>query len=470
MDKSGLEKMKKTSILEQKNILSDKVHLFAYLAVYKCVLSACYEFVLVPLYGYRGYFVEWNALDTLLSWGLLMLLVALAPYDKKRPSFYLYLVSVLLFYLPVNTYAPMTSHNMTYCILVTICLVLVGVIVMLKSGQLTIRVRNPRFIFDIFLVAAILVTVYVLIKTGGVRISLFDLFNSEAVYDVRSESLGLSGVESYIFAWVGDAILPFLTVYYFMKKSYFKVAAAVFLMVVQFMITSLKSYVFFLGFILLACIAMRSKAGFVKMFIGALCAMQFISFLLYEVFDVNLVGLTLDRLIFEGAKNQHWYYDFFQSADFLYWSNGFIGKILGFPYAYSVPIEQVVSYHMSGVGYGANSNMFSDAYAQLGLWGMLLYSAVYALILLLVDATSARLPVSVPVMVFMPMASILLDNSLLTTILTCGLFWIPLMLAIWNGGSSLQDADYAQKVQGVPTGNERQMHAHGHTAYAPEVR
>lgn len=440
MGEVGFTSAKTASVLARKDFLSGKVHLFAYFAVYKCILSVCYEFALVPLYGYRGYFVEWDAFGVLASWMLLACLMVFFPYDKSRPSFYLYLVSVLLFYLPINAYGPMTSHDMTYCASVTACLALIGGIVMLKPGQLSIRTSNSRLIFNALLALSIFVTAYVLVKTGGLRISLFDLLDSDAVYDVRSESLGLSGFESYVFAWVGRAILPFLIVYYFAEKCYFRAISVVFLTVVQFMITSLKAYVFFLGFMLIALIALRSKVGFAKVFIGAFCGMQLLSVALYAVFGVNLVGFTLDRLVFEGAKNQYWYYDFFQSNDYLMWSNGFIGKLFGLSYEYSAPIEQIVSARMSGVGYGANSNMFADAYAQFGLWGMLLYSVVYAAILLLMDATSTRLPLYISVAAFMPMAAILLDNSLLTTILTCGLFWIPLMLAVWNGKFVLQDS------------------------------
>lgn len=140
-------------------------------------------------------------------------------------------------------------------------------------------------------------------------------------------------------------------------------------------------------------------------------------------------SLFIRRLFFVPARLHVLYYDFFSQPEhpFYILSDSILKGIIQNPY--SMPMPRVIALAYWGRDFWPNVGYLGDAYGNLGIAGMFLFSLILGLFLRLVDSIGSRLPDSfVAAIIAMPALS-LTESALFTSLLTHG--FIPALLMLW---------------------------------------
>ena len=151
---------------------------------------------------------------------------------------------------------------------------------------------------------------------------------------------------------------------------------------------------------------------------------------LYALTDELLIpALLVRRLFFQPAEMHFWYYDFFSRPGhpFVMLSNSVLSCLSDYPY--SRPVVSMISWEYPRLEEGANVGWLADAYAQFGFAGMIGFSMLLALLLKVVDAVSARVPMQIACGAVAVPAFSLVNSGLLTSMLTHGL--LVAILSLW---------------------------------------
>jgi multidrug transporter EmrE-like cation transporter len=155
--------------------------------------------------------------------------------------------------------------------------------------------------------------------------------------------------------------------------------------------------------------------------------------LLYLIFDHAIAGsLFIRRVFFVPAKLTFDYFNFFSINDFVWWSNSVLEGFIKYPYDFSVS-KEIGQYN--GSGSSANNGFISSGYAHAGLWGVAIYSFIFAYFIKALD--SIVLNSDVPVwlalgMTIVPLRSALISSDFFTTMLTHGLALSFLMILLFR--------------------------------------
>ena len=100
----------------------------------------------------------------------------------------------------------------------------------------------------------------------------------------------------------------------------------------------------------------------------------------------GLWGIALlYRLLFIPAEAHFFYFDFFQYHPYLYLSQGILKNIIEDPYDHmvSVIIGSSFDYNYTGAYNNLNNGLFSDAYANFGLLGVIVFPVILGTVILI---------------------------------------------------------------------------------------
>ena len=154
------------------------------------------------------------------------------------------------------------------------------------------------------------------------------------------------------------------------------------------------------------------------------------------------------RTLLLPAQGQFEYYDFFTHHDYLYFSEGSLGKLFGQTYPYSDQIGKIVNAYIYGPEKISNGNtgIFSYGFADMGFVGMIIAAVIVLVVFLIVDWSTESLPVVFPVCAMAYQMFVLNDTGILISLNTGGILWTVLLLFLAN-----QVALSLQSERGVKT-------------------
>ena len=140
-------------------------------------------------------------------------------------------------------------------------------------------------------------------------------------------------------------------------------------------------------------------------------------------------------MLFEPARIQNGYFDFFSSNNKLFFSEGLIGKLFGLHYPYDNAIGFVITRHLNGIDAVSNSNtgVIADSFSQLGVPGIVIIAILMGAIIVLIKRICIYTPsYCITAMFFYPIF-MWNDNPLLTNLLTNGLVLDIILLVLVEG-------------------------------------
>lgn len=245
----------------------------------------------------------------------------------------------------------------------------------------------------------------------------------------------------YLVNWQAKIINPFLITISYVINNKVMLLLSILMQVFIYLITAHKSYILIPIAIIIIIIKILEKRNFFSNGIVLAPIGLFFSYLTYIIIgNLTIPSLFIRRLLFVPARIKFNYYDFFSKNKMLYFSEGLIGKILGISSPYEINAANLIGYLYDGnIGTWANTGYLADAYANMGVFGMLIISLLLVVIFLIINSFSTK--INKEVVVGLSVFSILSlnDGALLTTIFTGGLLLLLVILFIYSSGSKKEN-------------------------------
>lgn len=405
--------------------------------LYKVSLDALYIWVAHPLYGYAGLvyipsFVKYiitTVMYLLIFWGL--------PRKECTVSGYLLHFQFIYTVAPMLTFCALGDGSIKYMLMVCMCILLEVFIVSWDKKKIkpVYIIGIKSYVTVVFGVLLIVTLIVPILYNGFAGLKAFD-FNY--IYEMRENATYPPGF-TYLFFWMGKAIIPFATILFLEKKKYALMVAAVIIQVFLYIECGNK----FLLFILLPAVAVYfcAKTGHLIKIIYLGLTILFTT--LIPAYRMDLVGghalgvsgsfYVAVRSVFHPAENKFAMYECFNQYPKMYFGKGLIGKMLGLTDLYKGSEGQIIYAYSGGTFLEANYNSgyLGEAYAQLGFCGMVLMAVLFAYIVKIVGVYDSKKTFCFLAAIFSIYIIYLGDISLLTTLLSSGLFIIILMLTIY---------------------------------------
>ena len=352
----------------------------------------------------------------------------LVPQVLSKPSdlilwcLYLFVFIPSLLVLPWGT-SLVLFDELLYCAFVLFCLFIIHRVTSAPSTSV------PRFRLNLsssqklscLLIIAVLSNIS-LVLVYGARFYLPSILE---VYEVRSEFKGAISSRGGIFStvllrWTAYVINPMVILLALSRRWFPIVILASVMQLYIFGIAGLKSIalsVFLLPILYVFLCSIRSVAY--SFFVTGISVFIFIIFLISYSLDQRIyMDLAVRRAILVPGQLSAYYFEYFSHSEKFQFS---VSRTLGLfnmnNRAYSVDIPALIGYEYFGrKDASSNANIFADAFANFGYFGMILFSTGLAIFLRILNSTSREIDVSLTSAVcFLQMVNF--TNSSLTTIL-----------------------------------------------------
>jgi hypothetical protein len=337
--------------------------------------------------------------------------------------------------LPMFTIYALTNEHSIFFFLTGFVFSLECILLKLLPNIKIMKIKNSKYALLILLTAITVFVYFSMLKANGKpSLKALDLTK---VYEVRNRAV-YPFLMSYLVNWQAKVINPFLITTSYIHKNKKLFLLSIFLQVLLYLMTAHKSYLLIPVAILFVVKIMKwdfLKISSLSAFLGSAGLL-----IIYGAFNsITLPSLFLRRLLFIPAQLKFYYYDFFSKNDLLYFSQGAIGKIFGLKYPYDMS-----SAHMIGEIYynnpqtAANTGYIADAYANMGIPGMIIITILFVFILVLIDSLGSKIGKELTVGLAIFPIMTLNDGALLTTLLTGGLLFLLVILYLYSSNQSVE--------------------------------
>lgn len=403
-----------------------KIILFGVL-IFSLWLSYC--LVLSPMYSYSHLTYRPNVIKFAISIICVIVTLLGLPSDSERPSTFLYYIFYTVTYIPTVTYFWLNDQPTLYLLYETICFFIIAAILRRKVNGLQIATHTAIFTIQLILIVYILSSLLLVVQNGGIHLNAI----ISDLYLVRSENK-ISGFSGYLLNWCAKSFMPFFFVYFYIKKKWIGVLITCILQVLLFVSFGFKAFLMAIMMLIGISYLMRTPESFNRTWMIVLITGNILCTLCAKYITPKLINIFTYRTLFLPAQGQFEYYDFFTHNDFLFFSEGSIGKLLGMQYPYTESIGRVVnSYIFAGAKISnGNTGALSYGFADLGFCGMLLAAVTISIIFLIVDSITKKMPVLIPVCAMSYQIFALNDNNVLICLNTGGIFWTIIVLMLLN--------------------------------------
>lgn len=398
---------------------------------YKIILDVLYVQVVYKFYAYMGFMLDFNIYKYLISIFLFFMLYWFLPTKSRRPSNIFLQLHFIVMIIPMLTLYSLANESSFFMLFSMACFML-QCLILNRAPIIHIgRIKNSQSVLLPLIILLSLLVFVVMIKANGFP-SLAAL-NLNNVYNVR-ERVQYPGIMPYLVLWQGKVINPFLIAISFIKRNRKILILGVIMQLYLYLIVAFKSFLF-IPLAIIIVIKILDKQKF--FLIASLCAFvgSLFSYAVFIVLDnIALVSLFIRRFLFVPAGLKFHYYEFFSNPnhEFLYFSEGIIGKALGFKSPYDVKIANLIGSLYGGtIETNANTGYLADAYANMGVLGMFLITLLLIIVFMLIDSLSTRIDrkLVIGICIF-PILS-MNDSALLTCLLTGGLLMAIIFLLLY---------------------------------------
>lgn len=334
------------------------------------------------------------------SWIMAALPSLWLPLNIARPSQFVCWMLYILVYVPATTilfYA--IELNEEQVLLLPIALLVGFGIVAISSRLPLLNLKPLKIGYSYF--ALLLGSLYI-----GLHMLCFSVFGLPTaipgifeVYDIRYDMIGMRDGAGHIGALAGNAARwlcyifnPVVVSWGLIYRNHALIAVGIIGILSTYALTGFKTALFMPLMVFAVWFMLRStgeRFG-IKLIWGA-GAFVVACTALALVFNYDLVAsLFVRRLILVPGLLTSYYYEFFTlNPQVLMSDSRMFGWIFGghYPYPLGVP-------HLIGATYfgwpppGCNANIWASAYAQFGFYGIIIFSAIFGIVLWIYDSLS----------------------------------------------------------------------------------
>jgi hypothetical protein len=400
--------------------------------VYVGVLMWVYTSEIAPLYAYYGLIdADPESTAILIVTALAALPAAWLPISARRPSFIVLWLLYLCGYVPVIVVPLYLEGDLATVLPYDLALVGSMAILSLIVRLPPVAINAPHLSLASFtrlMVVLGLLSLAYIAATFGVQPppSLSSVYTRRAEFDT---AVGGAAAAGYVVPWAANAINPILMALGMVRKRAELVVLGVAGQLLIYSATGFKSVLFSIALVPLVYVAISiARRSF-----GLLATVAAPLILLLTVAGNSLtdgIAVSLARRVFTTPGQLTWYYfDYFSVHPPYQLSHRFLGWL--FPSQYSVePAALIGSVYFPQSNPSANANLWADAFANFGIGGIMVFSVLLGLVLLVVDGLGLRRDARITGPLLAIAGLNLASTALFTNLLTFGLGLSCVLIAL----------------------------------------
>ena len=378
-----------------------------------------YIYFVVPKYEYMGMLLEFNLLKSVVA--LVIYLSSFLLLFLKNSNFIRAFSSLLiiLFLLPELLIFQFMDDNLHFILATIFMLVLINWTELLIPIPKAKRLMKKQVSLLLFILLVLFLIPFLLAYKTNFSSSLFQ-FGSE-LYAIRAEvSEDGNILTGYLLSPFVQYLLPMAAVYGLIERKWFLTILSVLVSIVIYSMIPQKS-LFFGIFAVIFFYFFKNPLKKVVVFTTLIITVLIIGMYLVAAKDSLMVeSLLLRRYLVVPAQLNIEYYNYFKEP--LYYSYSFLKSFYTYPYDVMPPFLIGREVYHSNVTH-ANNGFMSDAYINLGLYGLYGFTFIVSLTLKYFD----RLNIDARFFgIFFLLLNFFRSSALPTTFLTHGLWFFIL--------------------------------------------
>ncbi|OED64576.1 hypothetical protein A143_09680 [Vibrio splendidus ZS-139] len=391
-----------------------------WLIIFRIFLDFSYIYFVSDIFGYDGFDLKIELPNYIISWVMCLPFFLLLNGKLKNVRDYTEIFWALLVVFPIVSMFGLNSDNpIDVPLLYLFSFFTFYILVRIKLFKLSgiPKVRNGLK-FGLIICISFVVLLVINYAKSGVSLNL----NFLKVYEFREGNSELSsgGILTYINIWTYKVFnITLLCLALFYRKYLY--ALIIFTVQIYFFAASAHKSVLFIAILVISIWWAFKERDTLILFPVSLVSVIIIAlFQFYYTSDITLASIFIRRLFYIPAQLGYYYYEFFSSNEYVYWSNTILSPLLTYPYPDS--ISHTVGNYMGRSGSGANNGLIASGYAHAGIFGVFIYTVVFALLVKLIEFLGMRIfPLWFLLSIFIvPISSAVLNSDLLTTLSTHG--------------------------------------------------
>ncbi len=421
-----MQNTKNVSFLKNADIFSASSLLCFF--IYKILLDVSYITILIPMYGYAGFVLEYSPVSIAVGFLMTACVYICMPKKMKTVSDFILTGIAFLAIVPYISYYSFGGGSFEFTAMSFLMFVAVVAFV-----RLTPDITFPCFsqktadvIFTVILWGSIAYVFITCISAMGLSSISLDF---STVYERRAafKSSGVAG--SYLMTWSGNAIFPCSIAYFLYRKKYLNVLAAACSAGFIFAVSGMKSILFgsIMVFAVYILLHVKQKMSIIAFLFVLAVFVTMVCFYVFE--EIIPFSYVVRRLAYIPAKVSNQHFDFFKQEGPIQLGNSIFSSVIPYPYE-SDPADIIGSlYYISGETH-ANSGVFADGFTNFGYFGAFLWTVIFAFMMKLQDIVSVDKPIYVTAGCFALYITIFTNSALFTSIMTHGFLVALILVAI----------------------------------------
>ena len=397
---------------------------------YALLLHAVYLEWIVVHFAYEGYMANSRGVFPLaVTLTLVVIPLLILPemaYPWRLPSRTVFILLYVLTYVPTLIYLHNAAVFSSLRTLFFEILLATSFSLLAAVGRVPIREFRPLLIDRRVVTAALLIAsallYLVLLATTGFSIRVAGIQDAYSVRDEYSTLLANAPARlAYFIDWQMNAVNPLLLAIGVIDRRRALIAAALAGQLLIFFVTGLKSILFVLP--LVAIIGYRvSRGRAVDWFIviATTCVVGVALFIDTWTGGLLVSSYAVRRPLFLSAMIAGNYLDFFSTHPLALYGHSFLRGFVDYPYAFEPP-HLIGQEYFADSGVGANGNFLADAFANLGVLGVIAITLLLCAVLWAVDCTAKWNAPAILSAILCVHAVTLSNSGFLTTLVSHGL-------------------------------------------------
>jgi oligosaccharide repeat unit polymerase len=402
---------------------------------YMLLLHWAYTAFISPSFSYLGYIYLPPSLWFMILIGGFAVLPSLwLPIKRERPSQFIYWLLYVLVYIPAMV-IPWYSLNIQ-----TQSLLLFDVVLLLSFACLGLiykipvvnlpKIKIPPMLFWLGFILMTLTFHFYIFYLFGFR---FQLISFADVYDIRAQTSGLlsqhGAIAHYIVAWTANVVNPVIMAIGLTKRRFRIVSIGMIGQVLLYSLTGNKTALLSGVFVFFVWLSQRKKGRYFGLYtVWGLAGIVIICCLVDLLVNNQwATSLFVRRMIITPGLLTGFYIHFFSEHPKAHLAHSIFEGILPYPYPLQ-PANLIGSVYWGNPSTSANANIWADAYANFGLWGVFGFTILLGILLWSFDSLAfGKNPIVTTLLLSMPSFA-LVDAALLTTLLHHGLGFAILII------------------------------------------
>lgn len=352
----------------------------------------------------------------ILFWGI--------RHEKRQASTFMLFLTYIMQIIPITTIYSCANEDSIYynsiCVAFLLCELLVGWINN-KDFTLNSSLISSGMV-KAFICGLVILVAYIVKKNGAPSLIALDIYK---VYELRgSGQFVINKYFNYLLTWMMAAIVPFLLAKKVMERSYISVTVLSVIIVMLYLYTGLKGYLFGLPTVIICTLWSKRRNFYNEIYISA--CLGFLILVLLMLFSPvmkdffgQIYSLFGRRLMMVPANNKFNYYDFFSNNPKMGLGGVFPRWLIHIPNYYeNIHYGKLIS----EIYYGkpemnSNTGFFAEGYMRFGHLGTLGVMMLYGGILRLLDKFQSRVGYVLAIGAFVYPCLTFTDTHLIDTVL-----------------------------------------------------